>query len=115
MSAEDNKKKSIEVLINAVVLSQGKGAFSLKDAALLNTAILSLTGEEKKVEEKEAISALIQGSAIGQKSGVFTLNDASTVYSAVKFFEDNPVTDNTSTNLEPIKEEDEEDEKIKEI
>jgi hypothetical protein len=112
MSAEDNKKKSIEILINAVIVSQSKGAFGLKDAALLHTAILSLTSDDKKIEEKEAISALIQASAICQKAGAFTLNDASAVFSAVKFFEENPVNDNTTTKLEPIKEE---DEKIKEI
>lgn len=107
MSGEDNKKKSIEVLINAAIVSQSKGAFSLKDAALLHNVILSLTSEEKKIEEKEAVSALIQASAIGQKAGAFSLTDASAVFSAVKFFEET-----SESKLEPIKEE---DEKIKEI
>lgn len=109
MSVEDNKKKSIEVLINAAIISQSKGAFSLKDAALLHSSILSLTSEEKKIEEKDAMNALIQASAIGQKAGAFSLNDASAVFSAIKFFEENS---GSESKLETIKEE---EEKIKEI
>lgn len=105
---EEDKKKYIEILINAAIISQSKGAFSLKDASLLHNVILSLTSEEKKIEEKDALSALVQASAIGQKAGAFALPDASAVFTAVKWFEES-----YGNKLETIKEEQEE--KIKEI
>ena len=104
----EDKKKNIETLIKSVVVSQSKGAFSLKDASLIHIAVTSLISEEKKFEEKEALSVLVQGVAIGQKSGAFTLDEASVIFPAVKWIEEH-----IGKKLEPIQEEPEE--KIKEI
>jgi hypothetical protein len=104
----EDKKKNIDILIKAVVVSQSKGSFSLKDASLIHAAVVSLVGEEKKIEEKDALSVLVQGVAIGQKSGAFSLDEASVIFPAVKWIEEN-----NGKSLEPIKEEQEE--KIKEI
>ena len=99
---EEEKKKNIEILIKSVIISQQKGAYTLKDASLLHEVVVSLVGKEgsKKVDEQGAISALIQGASIGQKAGAFTLDDASLVFSAIKWFEEQQ-----SKKLETIEEE----------
>jgi hypothetical protein len=87
MATQEDKKKNVEILIRAVIVGQGKGIYSLKDASLLYTAVQSLTTEKKEFEESNAIDALVQGALLGQKGGAFSLEDANTVFNAVKWFE----------------------------
>lgn len=87
MASQEDKKKNIDILIRAVIIGQGKGVFSLRDASLLHTAVKSLTSDTKEIEEQNAIDALVQGALLGQKGGAFSLEDANTVFNAVKWFE----------------------------
>lgn len=88
----EEKQKMIETLSRAVAVAQSKGALTLKDASLVHTSILSLTTDDKKIEEKEAVSALIQAVVLGQKAGAYSLDDANTVYNVIKYFEEQEKT-----------------------
>lgn len=117
MSQED-RKKNVETLIRACVVAQNKGAFLLKDASVLHTAIKSITDDTKTMTEAEAIGAMVQGVTLGQKAGAYTLDDANVTFLAVKWIEDNLANAN---KLATIPEEQEPEEqrsilpKIKEI
>lgn len=88
----EEKQKMIETLTRAAAVAQSKGALTFKDASLVRSAILSLTTDDKKIEEKEAVSTLIQAVYIGQKTGVYSLDDANTIYNVIKYFEEQEKT-----------------------
>lgn len=102
----DIKKQNMEVLVKAVIIAQAKGAFSLKDSALLHKVIQSILNEksEEKIEEKDAINALVQGTNIGQKAGAYTLDDASMIFDAIKYFEEENKKTNKLETIEEISE-----------
>lgn len=86
--AELDKKSSIETLIRCVVVGQSKGAFNIRDAALLYRIVLFLRGkEDKELVEKSAIEALIKAVVISNNKGCFTLEEASVIDSVVSYLE----------------------------
>jgi hypothetical protein len=99
----EDKKKNIEILVKAVILGQSRGAYTLKDASLMNEVIRCLADEkDTKYPEIECISALVQGASLAQKAGAFTLDDASLVFDSIKWFESQ-----NNKKLETIEEVDE--------
>lgn len=96
------KSNNIEILIKGVILGQGRGAYSLKDASLMHQVIKCVLDEKNTSHtDAECINALIQGASIAQKAGAFTLDDAALVFEAIKWFE----SESKPKKLETIQEE----------
>ena len=77
----------INVLIQAITLSQKSGILNLDDAVKAKSAIDVITSGVINQNFAEAINVLIELAVLSQKKGVFSLKDAYMIYLAIEGIE----------------------------
>ena len=78
----------LNVLIQAVTLSQKSGILSLDDAVKVKSAIDVISSGTLNQNFASAINILIEISVFSQKKGVYSLKDAYMIYNAINGIED---------------------------
>ena len=78
----------LNVLIQAVTLSQKSGILSLDDAVKVKSAIDVISSGTLNQNFASAINILIEISVLSQKKGVYSLKDAYMIYNAINGIED---------------------------
>ena len=78
----------LNVLIQAVTLSQKSGILSLDDAVKVKSAIDMISSGNLNQNFASAINILIEISVLSQKKGVYSLKDAYMIYTAINGIED---------------------------
>ena len=73
----------LNVLIQAIILSQKSGILTLDDAVKAKTAIDVISSGELNQNYTTAINTLIEIAVLSQKNGAFTLRDAHMIYIAI--------------------------------
>lgn len=89
----------LNVLIQAVTLSQKNGILSLDDAVKVKSAIDVISSGNLNQNFASAINILIEISVLSQKKGVYSLKDAYMIYNAINGIEEelkNEVMGNTA-------------------
>lgn len=80
--------KRLNILIQAVILSQKKGILTLEDAVKAKNAIDIISIGEMNQNFTSAINILIEIIVSSQKKGIYSLKDAYMIYLAIYDIED---------------------------
>ena len=93
----------LNVLVQAMTLSQKSGALTLDEAVKAKTAIDVISTGNLNQNYTSAINVLIEIAAASQKKGVYSLKDAHMVYLAVEGIETELQNEVNRINAEMIK------------